>query len=99
MFANLVRQATVLTLVRGSKVATFFDTWASRNNEERAVLLRSSITRSVFNETTEGWTIQFPPVGKQNRTSKQLWYTFVFENETRWKTKISMIPMRQVPTQ
>lgn len=66
MFANLGRHATVLTLVRGSKVATFFDTWTSRNNEERALLLCSSIIRSVFNETTEGWTLQFPPVGKQN---------------------------------
>ncbi|KAG6368915.1 hypothetical protein INS49_003133 [Diaporthe citri] len=66
IFVNIGAHATVLTLVRGSRVATFFDTWATRNNGERALLLCSSIIRSVFNETTEGWTLQFPPVGKQN---------------------------------
>lgn len=66
MFVNLGRHATVLTLVHDSKTATFFDTWRSRNNEERALLLCSSVIRSVFNETTEGWTLQYARVTKQN---------------------------------
>lgn len=66
MFVNLASHATVLTLARESKTATFFDTWTSRNNEERALLLCSSVIRSIFNETTEGWTLQYARVTKQN---------------------------------
>lgn len=66
MFVNIGSHATVLTLARESKTATFFDTWTSRNNEERALLLCSSVIRSVFNETTEGWTLQYARVTKQN---------------------------------
>lgn len=66
MFVNMGSHATVLTLVRDSKTATFFDTLASRNNEERALLSCSSVIRSVFNETTEGWTLQYARVTRQN---------------------------------
>lgn len=65
-YAGVGRHATVLTLVRGSKVATYFDTWRTRTHEERALKLCSCLIKSVFNETTEGWTLQFPPVGRQN---------------------------------
>lgn len=65
-FASIGPHATVLTLVRGSKTATFFDTYPSRNNQSRARVLCSVVIRSVFNETTEGWTLQFAQVGRQN---------------------------------
>lgn len=66
MFVNVGKHATVLTLVRDSKIATFFDTLTNMNTDLRASVLCSSIIRSVFNETTEGWILQIPPMGKQN---------------------------------
>lgn len=65
MFVNIGKHATVLTLVRDSKIATFFD-MTNLNNDLRASVLCSSVIRSVFNETTEGWILQIPPMGKQN---------------------------------
>lgn len=67
MFLNVGRHATVLTLVRDSKIATFFDTLTSLNTDLRATMLCSSIIRSVFNETTEGWVLQIPRMGQQQQ--------------------------------
>lgn len=64
--ASIGMHSTVLTLVHGSKTATLFDTYPSRNNQSRARVLCSVVIRSVFNETTEGWTLQFAQVGRQN---------------------------------
>lgn len=66
MFVNVGKHATVLTLVPDSKIATFFDTLTNLKTDLRASVLCSSVIRSVFNETTEGWTLQIPPVEKQN---------------------------------
>lgn len=65
-FCGVGAHATVLTLVRGSKIATYFDTCLSQRGQTRALLLCSSVIRSIFNETTEGWTLQFAQVGRQN---------------------------------
>lgn len=65
MFVNVGRHATVLTLVRDSKIATFFDTLTNLNTDLRATMLCSSVIRSVFKETTEGWVLQIPPMGQQ----------------------------------
>lgn len=66
-FCGVGAHATVLTLVRGSKIATFFDTSPSQLGQSRAFLVCSSVIRSSFNETTEGWTLQIAQVGRQNK--------------------------------
>lgn len=67
MLINIGVHATVLTLSHHSKKATFFDTWPSRANRKRARAVCSSVIRSVYNETTEGWTLQYARVGRQNK--------------------------------
>lgn len=67
MFVNVGRHATVLTLIRDSKIATFFDTLTNLNTDLRATMLCSSVIRSGFNETTEGWVLQIPPMGQQQQ--------------------------------